>query len=156
MDAFIKCAFLLMLPKMCVLSESHNSTMTDLNVFGTPLEICSFNPLTGWFRDGYCRTNHADQGVHVVCATMTKGFLAFTRDRGNDLSTRRGSFPGLNPGDRWCLCATRWREAMMANVAPLVVTKATHEKTLQVNSLQELLVNQVTRQHIMDIQKQEL
>jgi len=111
---------------------------------------------TSPFRDGYCRTDTGDHGVHVVCATMTENFLAFTKNRGNDLSTRRGGFPGLSPGDRWCLCATRWREAMEANSAPLVVMKSTHEKTLQINSLQELMVNQVTSQHIMDIQKQEL
>jgi len=135
---------------------SENSTITDLNVLGSRLEICSLNPLTGWFRDGFCRTDHNDHGVHVVCATMTENFLTFTKARGNDLSTKRGGFPGLSPGDRWCLCATRWREAMLASAAPLVVMKATHEKTLQINSMQELLVNQVTKQHIMEMQKQEL
>merc|ERR1712066_672735 len=123
---------------------SKNSTITDLNVLGTHLETCSLNPLTGWFRDGYCRTDTNDHGVHVVCATMTEAFLAFTKAKGNDLSTMRGGFPGLSPGDRWCLCAARWREAMLGKSAPLVNLKATHEKTLQINSLQELRVNQVT------------
>ena len=100
------------------------------NVLGSQLEVCSLDPLTGWFRDGYCRTNHHDHGVHVVCATMTEDFLAFTKSRGNDLSTRRGGFPGLRPGDGWCLCAARWREAMNAGAAPLVNLQATHVKVL--------------------------
>ena len=87
---------------------------------------------------------------------MTQSFLAFTKERGNDLSSLRGGFLGLNPGNRWCLCAERWREAMLANTAPSVVMYATHEKTLQINSMKELLVNHVTKQHIIDMQKQEL
>ena len=79
-------------------------------------------------RDGYCRTDDHDHGVHVVCATMTENFLAFTKSRGNDLSSRRGGFPGLNPGDRWCLCAARWDEARRAGAAPLVNLSATHAK----------------------------
>ena len=79
-------------------------------------------------RDGYCRTDENDHGVHVVCATMTKNFLSFTKSRGNDLSSRRGGFPGLTPGDRWCLCAGRWREASLAGAAPGVVLQSTHHK----------------------------
>ena len=98
------------------------------NVLGSRLEVCSVDPLTGWFRDGYCRTNHRDHGIHVVCAKMTEDFLTFTKSRGNDLSTRRGGFPGLRPGDGWCLCAARWREAMSAGAAPLVKLRASHLK----------------------------
>jgi len=144
---------------LAIVSTSHaskNSTVTDLNVDGSRLEICSLDPLTGWFRDGYCRTDSNDHGVHVVCATMTENFLRFTKSKGNDLSTRRGSFPGLNPGDRWCLCATRWREAMLAESAPLVNIKATHQAALKINSVEELMVNQVTSQHVIDLRKNEL
>jgi len=97
------------------------------NIEGTPLQICSKDPLTGWFRDGSCRTDAADRGSHLVCAEMTEAFLSFTKSRGNDLSTPRGSFPGLKPGERWCLCALRWKEADDAGVAPPVVLDATHE-----------------------------
>ena len=103
-----------------------------LNVLGEPLEDCSLAPLTGWHRDGCCRTGAGDVGSHVVCAVMTVEFLAFSRSRGNDLSTPRPEyeFPGLKPGDRWCLCAGRWREAMDAGVAPQVVLAATHVRAL--------------------------
>lgn len=103
-----------------------------LNVLGEPLEDCSLAPLTGWFRDGCCRTGAGDVGSHVVCAVMTAEFLAFSRSRGNDLSTPRPEyqFPGLKPGDRWCLCASRWREALDAGVAPQVVLAATHVRAL--------------------------
>ena len=108
------------------------------NVLGSRLEVCSVDPMTGWFRDGYCRTNHYDRGIHVVCAKMTEDFLTFTKSRGNDLSTRRGGFPGLRPGDGWCLCAARWREAMRAGAAPLVNLQATHVKALHTVSLDQL------------------
>lgn len=103
-----------------------------LNVLGEPLEDCSLAPLTGWFRDGCCRTGAGDVGSHVVCAVMTAEFLAFSRSRGNDLATPRPEyqFPGLKPGDRWCLCASRWREALDAGVAPQVVLAATHVRAL--------------------------
>jgi uncharacterized protein len=103
-----------------------------LNVLGEPLEDCSLAPLTGWHRDGCCRTGAGDVGSHVVCAVMTAEFLAFSRSRGNDLSTPRPEyeFPGLKPGDRWCLCASRWREALDAGVAPQVVLAATHVRAL--------------------------
>merc|ERR1712026_143761 len=110
----------------------------DRNVLGTELELCSQDPLTGWFRDGYCRTDHRDHGVHVVCATMTEEFLTFTKNQGNDLSTRRGGFPGLNPGDSWCLCASRWREAMNAGAAPPVNLQATHVNSLHTVTLDQL------------------
>lgn len=103
-----------------------------LNVLGEPLEDCSLAPLTGWHRDGCCRTGAGDVGSHVVCAVMTAEFLAFSRSRGNDLSTPRPEyeFPGLKPGDRWCLCASRWREALDVGVAPQVVLAATHVRAL--------------------------
>ncbi|MGA0039237.1 MAG: DUF2237 family protein [Pirellulales bacterium] len=104
------------------------------NVLGGPLEVCSQAPLTGFFRDGYCRTCGDDVGVHTVCAVMTAEFLEFTVAVGNDLVTPHPEwdFPGLVEGDRWCLCAGRWLEAYRAGVAPPVVLKATNEKTLTV------------------------
>ena len=111
-----------------------------LNVLGEPLEACSFDPLTGFFRDGCCQTNEQDHGTHVVCARMTEEFLTFSAERGNDLITPRPEwrFPGLKPGDRWCLCATRWREAMLAGLAPPVILAATHQKVLMYATLEEL------------------
>ena len=106
----------------------------DRNVRGGPLAACSRDPLTGFFRDGCCRTGGDDVGMHTVCAVMTEDFLAFTVKAGNDLVTPRPEwgFPGLVAGDRWCLCAARWREAAEAGHAPPVVLEATHEKTLAV------------------------
>lgn len=138
-------------------NPGHNLSNTTLSVLGTKLELCSIDPLTGWFRDGYCRTDENDHGVHVVCATMTKNFLSFTKSRGNDLSSRRGGFPGLSPGDRWCLCAGRWREASLAGAAPGVVLQSTHHKALETVSLEELKVNQVHQKIVIDSShKQEL
>lgn len=104
------------------------------NVFGAPLEPCSDAPRTGFYRSGCCETGPEDLGLHLICAEMTADFLAFSKRTGNDLSTPRPElgFPGLTPGDRWCLCAGRWREAHEAGVAPRVVLKATHEETLAV------------------------
>ena len=106
----------------------------ERNVLGGPLAPCSSDPLTGFFRDGCCRTGVGDIGVHTVCAVMTKDFLAFTVAAGNDLVTPRPEwdFPGLVEGDRWCLCAARWLEAARAERAPPVVLEATHEKSLDV------------------------
>lgn len=116
------------------------SMPTALNVLGTALSPCSLDPKTGWFRDGSCRTDDMDHGTHVICARMTAAFLEFSRARGNDLITPRPEhrFPGLKPGDQWCLCATRWREAFDAGVAPLVVLASTHERALQFVKLDEL------------------
>merc|ERR1711990_1151399 len=114
------------------------SAFRDRNVVGSSLQVCSTNPRTGWFRDGYCRTDRYDYGIHVVCATMTEEFLTFTKNQGNDLSTRRGGFPGLNPGDSWCLCASRWREAMNAGAAPHVNLQATHVNSLHTVTLDQL------------------
>ena len=110
------------------------------NVLGGPLASCCTDPLTGFFRDGLCRTCEEDVGLHVVCARVTADFLAFSRAAGNDLSTPHPEhgFPGLKPGDRWCLCAARWREAFEAGVAPPVVLAATHESALAVVPLELL------------------
>lgn len=114
--------------------------MTALNVLGTPLQACSYDPLTGYFRDGCCQTNEHDTGSHVICARVTAEFLAFSRARGNDLSTPRPDwrFAGLQPGDRWCLCALRWAEALAADVAPPVVLEACHQRALNYVPLAEL------------------
>ena len=103
------------------------------NVLGTPLRPCSFDPLTGWYRDGCCHTDAQDAGSHVVCARMTPAFLNQQLERGNDLITPRpqARFPGLKPGDRWCVCALRWREAYEAGYGPPVVLESTHERALE-------------------------
>ncbi len=105
-------------------------TPADRNVLGGPLAPCSTSPRTGFFRDGCCNTGPDDHGLHVICAEVTAAFLAHSRERGNDLSTPRPEFgfPGLKPGDRWCLCAGRWREAFEAGCAPPVILSATHEE----------------------------
>jgi uncharacterized protein (DUF2237 family) len=102
------------------------------NVLGEPLESCSTRPLTGFFRDGCCNTGRQDQGSHTVCALMSDEFLAFSKARGNDLSTPMPAygFPGLKAGDRWCLCAPRWQEAFLSGAAPRVALRATHEGAL--------------------------
>jgi len=110
------------------------------NVLGGPLADCCNNPVTGFFRDGCCNTGPEDHGAHVVCVQVTKEFLEFSVARGNDLSTPMPDFgfPGLNPGDRWCLCAARWREALSAGMAPSVVLTATHERALDYVTLEAL------------------
>jgi uncharacterized protein len=115
------------------------------NVLGGVLATCSTRPLTGWFRDGCCATEPGDRGLHTVCALMTEGFLAFSKSRGNDLSTPMPDhgFPGLKPGDRWCLCAPRWQEALEAGQPPLVVLAATNEATLAVVKLEDLLAHAI-------------
>ncbi len=121
---------------------------TARNVLGKPLEICCSAPLTGFYRTGTCETGPADVGTHVICAQVTEEFLLFTRSRSNDLITPvpEYGFPGLQPGDRWCLCATRWREALAAGVAPPVILAATHEAALRYVSLAEL------QQHALDLE----
>ena len=110
------------------------------NVFGEPLEECGRDPETGFFRDGCCNTAEEDLGVHTVCARVTAEFLEFSKSMGNDLSTPVPAFgfPGLEPGDQWCLCAARWLEAFEAGVAPPVRLTATHERTLEVVALEDL------------------
>ncbi|MFN6463263.1 MAG: DUF2237 domain-containing protein [Nostoc sp. DedVER02] len=116
------------------------------NVIGGDLESCCTSPMTGFYRDGFCRTGGQDFGSHVVCAEVTLEFLEFTKSRGNDLSTAVPdfNFPGLKPGDRWCLCASRWQEALEAGVAPPVILSATHARALEVVSLDELKKHAVT------------
>jgi uncharacterized protein (DUF2237 family) len=115
---------------------SHNA----LNVLGTPLVPCSYDPLTGYYRDGCCNTDEHDQGSHVVCAKVTQAFLDFSRAQGNDLVTPRPEhrFAGLKAGDRWCLCARRWQEAWAAGVAPPVILESTHEHALAFVTLGQL------------------
>ena len=115
--------------------------MTDeRNVLGEPLAPCSSDPLTGFFRNGYCATGPEDVGRHVVCCEMTAEFLAFSKSRGNDLTTPHPewAFPGLKPGDRWCLVAPRWVEARAAGIAPRVALLSTHEAVLQYTDLKTL------------------
>ncbi len=106
----------------------------SLNVFGEPLEPCSHNPKTGFFRDGCCNTTDEDRGSHTVCVEVTREFLDFSRSRGNDLSTPmpQFEFPGLRPGDRWCLCAARWLEAQQHDAAPRVYLTSTHQRALEI------------------------
>ncbi len=110
------------------------------NVLGQPLVACSFEPLTGFYRDGCCKTGPQDIGKHLVCAVMTDSFLSFSKKRGNDLSTPRPEwgFPGLVAGDQWCLCVDRWKEALEAGVAPHIKLESTHLQALQYVSLDEL------------------
>jgi len=115
-------------------------TAVALNVLGTELVPCSYDPLTGYFRDGCCHTDMHDLGSHVVCAKVTDEFLEFSRSRGNDLSTPRPEyrFAGLKDGDRWCLCALRWKEALAAGVAPAVVLESTHARALDFVTVEQL------------------
>jgi len=113
------------------------------NIFGEPLQSCCTNPLTGFYRDGFCKTDEYDHGSHTVCAIVTAEFLSFSKSRGNDLITPipEYRFPGLKPGDKWCLCASRWKEAFEAGVAPKVVLEATHEKALEYVSINDLIAH---------------
>src|ERR1051325_350214 len=122
------------------MSVDPHRRVPDRNVFGGPLQPCSLAPMTGFFRDGCCATGPMDHGVHTVCAVMTAEFLAFSKQAGNDLSTPRPEygFRGLKPGDRWCLCAARWQEALEAGHPPRVVLQATHQATLEICDLEDL------------------
>jgi uncharacterized protein (DUF2237 family) len=106
---------------------------TSKNIIGKELEACCLDPVTGFYRNGFCETGPDDSGTHVVCSQMTKEFLSFTKARGNDLTTPSplSGFPGLKPGDKWCLCVSRWKEALEADLAPPVVSSATHEAALR-------------------------
>lgn len=129
-----------------VLSSEHNEPK-EQNVLSTPLTNCSSSPMTGYFRDGFCRTGPSDRGVHVVCATMTEEFLAYTKSKGNDLSTpaEQYGFPGLNPGDKWCLCAARWEEAVIDKVAPPVHLESTSSAATNVVSMDILSSHAATK-----------
>ena len=118
-----------------------------LNVLGQPLAPCGLDPLTGFYRDGCCNTDYDDVGIHVVCVRVTREFLEFSRKHGNDLTTPlpAAGFPGLRPGNQWCLCAGRWKEALDAGMAPPVVLAATHEETLAMLPLAEL------KRHALDL-----
>ncbi|MBL30325.1 MAG: hypothetical protein CMC81_03665 [Flavobacteriaceae bacterium] len=113
----------------------------EKNVFGEPIQICCTKPMTGYFRDGLCRTVSEDTGTHTVCAIMTNEFLEFSALKGNDLITPMPyyNFPGLKEGDKWCLCVTRWIEAEKEGKAPKVILEATHEKTLEYTSMDKLI-----------------
>ena len=130
----------------CILDQCDNAevtpTSTQQSVLEQPLKPCGTAPITGFFRDGFCHTNDQDRGIHVVCAELTTEFLSYTKLQGNDLSTPKPqyNFPGLKPGDHWCLCAARWKQAHQAGVAPNVVLDATHTKTLQIVPLSDLLL----------------
>lgn len=117
------------------------------NVFGDPMITCSTDPMTGFFRDGCCNTGPQDTGMHLVCAEVTADFLEFSKAAGNDLSTPmpQYGFGGLNPGDRWCLCVTRWKDALEAGMAPKVVLEACHLSTLEWVTLDELKAHAVER-----------
>ena len=114
--------------------------MEVLNVLGTALVPCSYDPLTGYFRDGCCKTDETDTGSHLICARVTDAFLIFSKQRGNDLTTPRPEyrFKGLEAGDRWCLCATRWAEALAAGAAPPVVLESTHASALKFVTIEQL------------------
>jgi uncharacterized protein (DUF2237 family) len=113
------------------------------NIFGEPIKSCCTKPITGFFRDGFCRTNEEDEGKHVVCVVVTAEFLHYSKSRGNDLTTPRPeySFPGLQPGDKWCLCALRWKEAFDAGFAPKVVLEATDESALDYVDINDLILH---------------
>jgi len=117
------------------------------NVLGTPIASCSEAPMTGFYRDGCCNTGLEDVGLHLVCAIMTADFLKFSKEKGNDLSTPypQGQFPGLKPGDRWCLCVTRWKEAFNAGAAPQVFLEGTHISALEFVELEDLQSHAVAR-----------
>ena len=122
---------------------SENQQPLQQNVFGEPIELCSDTPLTGWFRDGCCNTDENDRGMHTVCAKVSDEFLNWLKEDGNDLITPHPEFgfPGLKAGDRWCVCALRWKEAFKAGCAPKVILEATHEKSLQYINIEDLIVN---------------
>ena len=122
---------------------------SDKNVIGTPLETCNLSPLTGFNRNGNCQTAEYDFGVHGVCSEVTESFLKFTKARGNDLSSPNEvyGFPGLKPGDRWCLCASRWKEALDHGVAPPIVLSATNEAVLKIIGMDDLL------KHAVDVKR---
>ena len=121
--------------------------MEQKNVYGEPLQPCSNDPVTGFYRTGCCEIGPTDVGVHVVCAEVTQEFLEYSKSRGNDLMTPRPEFgfAGLKPGDRWCLCVDRWKEALNAGVAPPVILEATHEKTLSAVGLNVLKEYQLAK-----------
>jgi uncharacterized protein (DUF2237 family) len=128
---------------------TNKSSHMTKNVYGSPIASCCTDPVTGFYRDGKCITGPDDHGTHIVCAQMTKEFLDFTKGRGNDLSTPYPAynFPGLKAGDCWCLCISRWLEAVEAGVAPPINLQATHEKALEYTTIELLELYSLERQN---------
>lgn len=130
------------LTKSIMLGQNKNGMYMEqqLNVFGKAIKPCCTDPITGFYRDGFCHTGHEDSGIHTVCILVSEEFLEYSKYRGNDLSTPKPEFdfPGISPGDKWCLCAGRWVEAYMQGVAPLVDLEATNEETLAIVSIETL------------------
>lgn len=146
------CCFLLISTSQSTYSQTtkkpiKKETTMATNVLGTTLQACCFDPKTGYFRDGYCKTRVDDVGTHVVCAVMTQEFLTFTKSRGNDLETPfpQYDFPGLKPGDKWCLCVLRWKEALDAGFAPPIVLESTHKVALKYVTLEDLKSHAMTK-----------
>ena len=133
--------FKLILFTVMTFSMINEDVAQSVNVFGEPLKLCCTSPITGFYRDGFCNTGSSDFGTHVVCSIMTKDFLDFSKSKGNDLSTPNDiyAFPGLKPGDKWCLCVLRWKEAYDAGKAPKVILESTHDKALKYVSIEELI-----------------
>jgi uncharacterized protein (DUF2237 family) len=138
----VLCGIVLIFSSQSIVAQTTKNKKTTMatNVLGTELEACCFDPLTGYFRDGFCKTRTDDVGTHVVCAVVTQDFLTFTKSQGNDLETPvpQYNFPGLKPGDKWCLCVLRWKEALDAGFAPPVVLASTHKIALKYVTLEEL------------------
>jgi uncharacterized protein len=148
----VLCCFFLILTNQKTYTQTtkkvkKKETTMATNVLGTELQACCFDPKTGYFRDGYCKTRMDDVGTHVVCAVMTQAFLTFTRSRGNDLETPfpQYDFPGLKPGDKWCLCVLRWKEALDAGFAPPVALESTHKVALKYVTLEDLKSHAVAK-----------
>ena len=133
--------YLKLMLNFIILNMANYAMAQSLNVFGQPLLLCCNTPKTGFYRDGFCNTGSNDVGTHVICAEMTAEFLSFTKSKGNDLSTSNPfyDFPGLKPGDFWCLCAIRWKEAYDADAAPKVKLESTHEKALDFVTIEQLI-----------------
>ena len=126
--------------------DSARKMASQKNVLGSDLQSCCSDPMTGFYRDGFCRLGKSDYGLHLVCAVMTSGFLEFSVAAGNDLVTPvpEYGFDGLKPGDTWCLCVTRWKEALEAGVAPPVILEATHMSAIEFVSVDELQAHRVS------------
>ena len=126
---------------LIIFSFMNNDIAQSVNVFGQSLALCCNSPKTGFYRDGFCNTGLSDVGTHVVCAEMTQEFLEFSKSKGNDLTTPNESysFPGLKPGDKWCLCVLRWKEAYDVGKAPKVYLEATHDKALKYVTIEQLI-----------------
>lgn len=129
--------------------SQNNTTVKEkaTNVLGTALASCCTEPMTGYYRDGFCNTGYNDRGSHTVCAIMTQEFLDYTKSCGNDLCTPlpQYGFPGLKAGDKWCLCVSRWKQAYWEGKAPLVVLESTHQKALEIVTLEQLQEHEVKK-----------